>query len=417
MKNVILKPGTYDLAQEGKKQPGGDLGRFVLDYLVSKELLATTDCCTYTLVGGGGGGAVALNTLAFNPTTNLLTSTVDGIVGTTTLAFDASDVRTTAAITVNGTVIPTNTTIQSLLTTIAALSHPAMAVTNTASVFSFNAANQTLNIPQSAALVDNGNGTITFTKGDGTAPIIIDVKEDATEVVTTASITVAGTTYPIGTSVQTILGAIPSGGATNLTLANNTTTTLDVLSSTGTDVTLPAGTTLLAGLKTANDTLAINAIGVTAGQADLDTFTGVTIPNDSTVKGALQSLETALELLPSSANNGVNITSNVIKLGGALTANTTVGAATFSLTTNVDSIIDSTVASISSVAGTSYGITAGTNVLIASGTGQRFNDGGGLYEFENVIAKTTETEVLYINSTTGVLAKGTVSGCYCNCRY
>lgn len=42
-------------------------------------------------------------------------------------------------------------------------------------------------------------------------------------------------------------------------------------------------------------------LGVDAADGDLGTFTGATIPNDSTVKGALQALETATELRPTSA--------------------------------------------------------------------------------------------------------------------
>jgi len=45
---MILKPGTYELAN-GKKQPGGDIGRFVLDFLASKGFLDTKDCCNYDL--------------------------------------------------------------------------------------------------------------------------------------------------------------------------------------------------------------------------------------------------------------------------------------------------------------------------------------------------------------------------------
>lgn len=46
MKKIILKPGTYELAN-GKKQPGADVGRFVLDFLQSKGFLETKDCCNY----------------------------------------------------------------------------------------------------------------------------------------------------------------------------------------------------------------------------------------------------------------------------------------------------------------------------------------------------------------------------------
>lgn len=46
---MILKPGTFSLGVPGKKQPGGDVSRFVLDLLVAKGVLTTDDCCTYTV--------------------------------------------------------------------------------------------------------------------------------------------------------------------------------------------------------------------------------------------------------------------------------------------------------------------------------------------------------------------------------
>lgn len=51
------------------------------------------------------------------------------------------------------------------------------------------------------------------------------------------------------------------GGTTNLSLANRTSTTLDVLSSTGTDVTLPTASTTEAGLMSAADKVALAAGG------------------------------------------------------------------------------------------------------------------------------------------------------------
>ncbi len=51
------------------------------------------------------------------------------------------------------------------------------------------------------------------------------------------------------------------GGSTNLSLANQTSTTIDVLSSTGTDVTLPAATTTQAGLMSAADKVALASGG------------------------------------------------------------------------------------------------------------------------------------------------------------
>lgn len=86
----------------------------------------------------------------------------------------------------------------------------------------------------------------------------------------------------------------------NLSLANNTATNLDILIDTGTDVTLPASTAALAGLMTAaqfnNLANLIILSGVAANAQDLGTFTGVTIPDNVTIKAALQALETDLEL-------------------------------------------------------------------------------------------------------------------------
>ena len=51
--------------------------------------------------------------------------------------------------------------------------HPAAAVTNNAAPFAWNAATQVLNVPQAPTLVANGDGSHTFTAGDGSAPVII----------------------------------------------------------------------------------------------------------------------------------------------------------------------------------------------------------------------------------------------------
>lgn len=51
--------------------------------------------------------------------------------------------------------------------------HPAASFTNNAAPFSWNAATQSGNIPQAGKLVDNGDGTYTFTPGDGTDPTTI----------------------------------------------------------------------------------------------------------------------------------------------------------------------------------------------------------------------------------------------------
>lgn len=62
------------------------------------------------------------------------------------------------------------------------------------------------------------------------------------------------------------------GGSTNLTIGNHGATTLNIVSDTGTDATIPAATTSLAGLMTAADKTALDAVG-----------TGTTIMEAATV--------------------------------------------------------------------------------------------------------------------------------------
>jgi hypothetical protein len=56
----------------------------------------------------------------------------------------------------------------------------------------------------------------------------------------------------------------PSSGVTDLSVSNRTTTTLDVLSNTGADATLPFATNLLAGLLVADDKVKLDNITVTS---------------------------------------------------------------------------------------------------------------------------------------------------------
>lgn len=105
--------------------------------------------------------------------------------------------------------------------------------------------------------------------------------------------------------------------ASNLALGTRTSTTLPVTNSNGTGITIPEATTTLAGLLNGADktklgfitvTQAVNLdtmesdiaalqtlSGVAAAAVNLGTFTGTTIADNSTIKAALQALETALE--------------------------------------------------------------------------------------------------------------------------
>jgi len=433
MKNMILKPGTYDLAQKGKKQPGGDVGRFVLDILVNKGLLATTDCCNYTVVGGGGGG-VTTNILSYNPSTKTLSSTVEGVAASTLITITAPDVPITSAITVNGTVIPAGTSVENVLIALAAVSHPAAVVTNTNAAFNWNASTQTLNIPLAASLVDNADGTFTFTKGDGSAPVIFNARDTAGQVVTTSAIVVAGTAYPIGTDVQTILGAIPASAGGHVPVTTNDSGTIDFTQS-GTD----------------NQTITATLVGAATA----------TIDQVPTSDGAGNIIWADPNVV--SASNGLHMDGQIAKLGGVLTEDTTIdGVSTFgtefkdvtffrvntvSPVGTATTLFQATVAAsvpaqltVSAVADpanfarlrvdadgpltaleqfSATGDIAGVYVPSAKAARLRSNVGGVIRAFEvnenghfinDLPAVTSETEVVYIDPTSGHLAKGPAAG-------
>jgi hypothetical protein len=131
-------------------------------------------------------------------------------------------------------------------------------------------------------------------------------------------------------SAWTVIGA----GSTDLTYTPGANTGT-VNSNTGTDATIPAATNLIAGLMTATDKVNFDAVddvlGVSAGSTNLGTFTGTVIADNTTVKAALQALETKAE-------NGDAVTNGIVgngatgtphKLGGTLSENTTVDGTDF----------------------------------------------------------------------------------------
>lgn len=109
--------------------------------------------------------------------------------------------------------------------------------------------------------------------------------------------------------------------ATDLSI-DQTASTVIVQSSTGIDGTIPAASTTLAGVMTASDKVRANSLitlsGVAAAATNLGTFTGTTIPNNSTIKEALQALETSLEDIPDvTAGNLTSSTSAITVANGA----------------------------------------------------------------------------------------------------
>lgn len=143
------------------------------------------------------------------------------------------------------------------------------------------------------------------------------------------------------TNKKLVFTALSGGGAgTNITLGTITSTVIPLVSSTGTGVNLPLGTSTLAGLLSPVqfnklsfltvtqavdlDTLEANVgnlitlSGVSANATNLGTFTGTTITDNSTIKVALQALETAVEVATNKTDNyfqvnptGVNTVANI----------------------------------------------------------------------------------------------------------
>ncbi|MDZ7876068.1 MAG: hypothetical protein U5L45_00275 [Saprospiraceae bacterium] len=129
-----------------------------------------------------------------------------------------------------------------------------------------------------------------------------------------------------GTYSLNVAGLSGGGGSssspTNLSLGAITSTTAQILSSTGAGVVLPISTASFAGLQSAQDKAnqdaAITLSGVAAGAANNGLFSGVTIPDNSTTKAALQALETATETKQATLLSGTNIkTINGISLLGS----------------------------------------------------------------------------------------------------
>lgn len=119
--------------------------------------------------------------------------------------------------------------------------------------------------------------------------------------------------------------------STNLSFSR-TSTTVTILSDTGTDAILPIATTTLAGILTAGDKIKLDALptltGVASGSLNLGTFTGSIISDNVTIKAALQSLETNLDAIPSLTIGDLTSTDSAITVidgtGAVVDGNTSI---------------------------------------------------------------------------------------------
>lgn len=113
---------------------------------------------------------------------------------------------------------------------------------------------------------------------------------------------------------KTALDSFAGGGATNLSIANKTSTTFDVASSTGTDATLPAVTDTEAGLMTA--AMKVKLDGIEAG-ADSNVATDLAIANKTSTTFDITSSTGTDITLPQATDTeaGLFTAANNVKLG------------------------------------------------------------------------------------------------------
>lgn len=129
-------------------------------------------------MGGSGGGSFIVtdgsssqqinggDTLTFTSTDNSVTLVVSA-TDTISLTVTPSNLPVTDA---GGYYVAGN--VEAVLQELGALKHPAATLTNLAAAFSWNSGTQAGNIPQVPTLTNNGNGTITLSKGNGATNVI-----------------------------------------------------------------------------------------------------------------------------------------------------------------------------------------------------------------------------------------------------
>lgn len=136
--------------------------------------------------------------------------------------------------------------------------------------------------------------------------------------------------YDIVVDILNYLGIGPGGAVTDLSVTQ-TNSNVTILSSTGADGVIPSASSSLAGVMSSSDKIILDALnqldGLPSGSTNLGTFSGTIIPDNTTIKNALQALETALQAIPSivkgnlsSINNAITITNGNLSVFGSGTS-------------------------------------------------------------------------------------------------
>jgi len=312
---VVFKPGTFDVKIKGKAQPGLDLERALVDFVITKGIATNPsgDCCTLVPSASGGGGGAT--NLTFSRTATSVTVVSD----------TGTDATLPAATTTQAGVLTASDKLK--LDGLTNYVHPNHSgdVTSTgdgATVITDNAVSNLKLADMVANTIKVRNAS---TAGDPTDMI---VGTDSLVGRNAGNIT----NITLGTNLSmtgNVLNAAGGSGATNLAYTASPTDGT-VTSDTGTDATVLARTGVNAGLMLPGDVSDIADLttlsGVASNSTNLGTFTGATIPDNQTTKQALQALETKIEAGDTVVNGltGVGTVADPHKLGGTLVENTTI---------------------------------------------------------------------------------------------
>lgn len=211
---------------------------------------------------------------------------------------------------------------------------------------------------------------------------LVATNNDVTNLITLTGVAVdstslgtfTGVTIPDNQTIKQALQALETNlelvsggsGATNLgtTYAASSFT---ITSDTGTNAIVDAATSLLAGAMTATDKANLEALIALVGtgplEYDLGTFTGTTIPDDQTIKEALQTLETALEAINPSSGLPSGTTTQTLRHNG------TDWVASSVLVNDGNTIAINTTTSVGYDLKTAGPIMTEAGLLISNGTG------------------------------------------------
>lgn len=199
-----------------------------------------------------------------------------------------------------------------------------------------------------------------------------------------------------------------SGVATNLSVANVTATTLDILSDTGTDVTIPASTGSLAGLMTAaqNTKLAGVATGATANSTDatlLDRANHTGTQSSGTISDFVEAVQ---DTMAATIVAGTNITATYNDTAGTITLDATGGGGGGSTNLSIASITATTLTVVSDT-GTDAIIPASTNAAAGLATAAQITKLDGIAAGATV--NSSDATLLARTNHTGTQLASTIS--------